>query len=150
VGRIAVSIEIDATPGEVWAVIEPIENHVQWMSDAIAIRFDDEQRRGVGTRFVCDTRIGPVRLQDHMEVTEWVPVERMGVRHTGIVTGTGAFALTPIDLDRRTRFEWSEDLHFPWWLGGTVGEYLGGNLAMRQIWQRNLRALKRLVEANRS
>ncbi len=50
-GRIAVSVEIDATPAAVWAVVEPIERHVDWMADAETIRFCGEQTRGVGTRF---------------------------------------------------------------------------------------------------
>ena len=71
----------------------------------------------------------------------------MGVRHTGVVTGSGRFTLVPIDLGRRTRFTWDEDLSFPWWLGGRVGERLGGRLVMRTIWRRNLRELERLVSA---
>ena len=50
----------------------------------------------------------------------------MGVRHTGMVTGTGRFTLTPIDLGRRTRFSWDEALRFPWWLGGPLGALVGG------------------------
>ena len=67
-------------------------------ADATAIRFETDQTRGIGTRFVCDTKVGPITLQDHMEITEWEPQRRMGVRHTGVVTGTGSFELTPIDL----------------------------------------------------
>src|SRR4051794_29724475 len=144
--RIAVSIEIDAPVERVWAEVEPIERHVDWMVDAVAIRFRTEQTRGVGTRFVCDTKVGPIKLDDEMEVVDWVPGSRIGVRHNGVVTGTGAFVLTSIDLDRRTRFAWTEELRFPWWLGGVVGERVGGNVAMKAIWRRNLRALKRLVE----
>ena len=44
----------------------------------------------------CDTVVGPVRLTDHMAITEWVPGEAMGVRHTGLVTGEGRFTLTPV------------------------------------------------------
>ena len=29
-GRIVVSTEIDATPGQVWHVVEPVERHVDW------------------------------------------------------------------------------------------------------------------------
>lgn len=148
-GRISVSIELDASPADVWRVVEPIERHVDWMADAEAIRFEGEQRRGVGTRFVCDTKVGPVRLQDRMEITEWEPERRMGVRHAGIVTGTGVFELTPIDLDRRTRFTWTEELRFPWFLGGRLGELVGGQAVMRVIWRRNLRALARLVADSR-
>jgi len=146
-GRIRVSTEIDAAPDRVWAVLEPIERHVDWMADADAIHFETDQMRGTGTRFVCDTRIGPLRLRDHMEITEWEPGRRMGVRHDGIVTGTGAFQLTPLDLDRRTRFTWTEELHFPWYFGGRVGELLGGRWLLILIWNRNLRRLARLVES---
>jgi uncharacterized protein YndB with AHSA1/START domain len=148
VGRISVSEEFDAPAARVWHVIEPIERHVDWMVDAASIRFEGGQRRGRGTRFVCVTKIGPITLHDRMEITDWVPEQRIGVQHSGVVTGTGEFELTPIDLDRRTRFTWTEELHFPWYLGGRLGERLGGQWLLRKIWRRNLRALARLVEAS--
>ena len=144
--RITVSVDIDATPQRVWAVVEPVERHVDWMHDAVAIRFDGEQTRGVGTRFWCDTKVGPIKLVDTMEITAWEPEHSMGVRHIGMVTGSGQFTLTPIDLDRRTRFTWSEELIFPWWLGGPVGAFVGGKVVLAAIWKRNLRDLRRLVE----
>jgi hypothetical protein len=143
---IVVSIEIDAAATRVWEVVEPVERHVDWMHDAVAIRFSGEQTRGVGTEFLCDTKVGPLRLVDRMEITEWVPTEVMGVRHSGLVTGNGRFTITPIDLGRRTRFTWQEDLTFPWWMGGPIGAFVGGKLVLRAIWKRNLRGLKRLVE----
>ena len=146
-GRIRVAIELDATTDEVWRIVEPVERHVDWMADAVAIHFETARTRGVGTRFLCDTKVGPITLQDRMEITEWEPGRRMGVRHTGIVTGTGAFELEPIDLGRRTRFTWTEELRFPWYLGGRLGEVVGGQFVMKQIWKRNLRALERIVDA---
>lgn len=144
--RIEVSIELDAAVSRVWEVVEPIERHVDWMADAVAIRFETDQTRGVGTRFLCETKVGPIRLTDHMEITEWRPEQAMGVRHTGVVTGSGVFTLEPIDLDRRTRFTWTEDLRFPWYLGGRIGELVGGKLVMKAIWRRNLQSLRTLVE----
>ena len=146
-GAIRVAIELDASPDRVWSVVEPIERHVDWMADAVAIRFEGEQTRGVGTRFLCDTKVGPITLTDHMEITRWDPPQAMGVRHTGVVTGSGVFTLEPIDLGRRTRFTWTEELRFPWFLGGRLGELVGGQLVMKAIWRRNLRALRRLVAA---
>jgi hypothetical protein len=143
---IVVSTEIDATPARVWEVVEPVERHVDWMHDAVAIRFTSEQTRGTGTEFLCDTKVGPIKLVDRMEITEWVPEQVMGVRHTGLVTGVGRFTIEPIDLGRRTRFTWAEDLTFPWWMGGPIGAFIGGKVALRPIWKRNLRNLKRLVE----
>jgi hypothetical protein len=149
--RIRVGVEIDAAPQQVWQVVEPVERHVDWMHDAVAITFTTEQTRGVGTTFVCDTKVGPITLADRMELTEWVPGEAMGVRHTGVVRGEGRFTLTPIDPlpghdRRRTRFTWEESLRFPWWMGGPLGAFVGGKVVLAAIWRRNLRGLKRLVE----
>jgi Polyketide cyclase / dehydrase and lipid transport len=146
VSRLSVAIDISATPAQVWQVVEPIEHHVEWMHDAVAIRFQSDQHRGMGTAFLCDTKVGPFKLIDRMEITEWSPGSAMGVRHIGLVTGNGRFTLTPIDLGRRTRFGWDESLTFPWWLGGPLGALVGGRLVLRSIWKRNLRELKRIVE----
>ena len=144
--HIEVSIQLNATPEHVWSIVEPVENHVDWMADAVAIRFLNEQTRGVGTEFFCDTKVGPIKLVDKMEITEWIPERVMGVRHVGIVTGTGKFTLDPIDNGTRTKFTWAEELIFPWWLGGAIGSFVGGKLVMRGIWKRNLKKLKQLVE----
>ncbi|MFZ9629824.1 MAG: SRPBCC family protein [Ilumatobacteraceae bacterium] len=145
-GRIVVGTEIDASPAQVWHVVEPVERHVDWMHDAVAIRFTGEQTRGVGTQFLCDTKVGPITLVDRMEITEWEPAAVMGVRHTGIVTGSGRFTLEALDDGRRTRFTWDETLVFPWWMGGPLGALVGGRLVLRAIWVRNLRLLRSLVE----
>jgi len=144
---IRVEIEIDATPEHVWQVVEPVERHVDWMHDAVAIRFTSEQTRGVGTAFLCDTKVGPFKLVDQMEITEWEPGRAMGVRHVGMVTGVGRFTLESIDLGRRTRFVWEERLTFPWWMGGPLGALIGGRVVLAAIWRRNLRNLRRIAES---
>jgi carbon monoxide dehydrogenase subunit G len=145
-GHIRVAVEIDAPPADVWSAIEPIQRHVEWMADAVAIRFTGASTHGVETAFECDTKVGPITLTDVMTITEWEPPRSMGVRHSGVVSGTGIFGLEPIDLGRRTRFIWTEDLDFPWFLGGRVGAIVGGRAVMRRIWARNLSALKTLLE----
>ncbi|CAN5525454.1 hypothetical protein BH20ACT2_BH20ACT2_16180 [soil metagenome] len=147
-GRIRVSTVIDASPTQVWSVVERVEAHVDWMADATAIRIISGKRRGVGTRFECDTRVGPFTLTDEMEITEWRDRRVMGVRHSGVVTGTGRFTLRRV-RGGRTRFRWDERLVFPWWMGGPVGGVVGGQV-LRLIWKRNLRTLKTLVERSRS
>jgi len=147
-GRIRVSVVINAAPAEVWEEVRHIRRHVEWMADAVAIEFTTPHHDGIGTRFDCKTKVGPIRLTDRMEITEWQDGKVMGVRHTGLVTGTGAFTLARIRRDR-TRFTWEERLTFPWWLGGPVGGFFGG-FVMRRIWKRNLTVLKVLVESPRS
>jgi uncharacterized protein YndB with AHSA1/START domain len=146
--RLQVGVLIDAPPERVWAAIEDVGSHVRWMDDAVAIRFTTEHTSGVGAAYVCDTRIGPFSLGDRMEITEWAPGQAMGVRHVGVVTGSGRFTLEPAGSGpgRRTRFAWDETLRFPWWLGGALGA-AAARPVLRRIWARNLRHLKRLVEA---
>jgi hypothetical protein len=145
VGRIRVSTLIAASPGRVWDDVKDIASHVSWMEDAVAIRFTSSRRSGVGTAFDCDTRVGPLRLTDRMEVTEWRPRRSMGIRHVGLVTGTGRFTLRRRPRGR-TRFTWEERLVFPWWMGGPVGGLVGGQV-LRLVWKRNLRNLKRRLES---
>ena len=143
--RISVSVQIDAPVDRVWQVVEPIERHVDWMADAVAIRFTGQQTRGAGTEFECDTKVGPFTLVDKMTVTSWEPMREMGVRHSGIVTGSGVFTLAPAPQGG-TEFTWTESLVFPWWMGGPVGAFVGGKVVMRLIWVRNLKKLKKIAE----
>ena len=142
---VVVSTVIDRTPAEVWADVREIASHVDWMQDAAEIRFLTEHREGQGTRFECDTKVGPFSLTDVMEITAWEDERRMGVRHVGLVEGTGEFTLTAVGSDR-TEFRWEEDLKFPWFLGGPVGAFFARPV-LRWVWKGNLKRLKARIEA---
>jgi hypothetical protein len=143
--KVRVSDVIPSERHRVWAELARIEDHVTWMMDATSIRFLTASRSGVGTRFECDTRIGPLRLTDVMEITEWVDARAIGVRHTGAVSGSGRFALTDVP-DRATRIEWEEQLRFPWWLGATTGAWLARPV-FTALWRGNLRRLRHRIAA---
>jgi uncharacterized protein YndB with AHSA1/START domain len=136
-------IDISRPPAVVWKAIERIETHVDWMADAESITFRTGQHQGVGTEFVCHTRVGPLRANDLMTVTEWEPDAVMGIEHRGVVTGTGRFTLTAVATG--TRFCWTEVLHFPWYVGGPLGE-LAARPLFGRIWRKNLDRLRALVE----
>jgi uncharacterized protein YndB with AHSA1/START domain len=138
---IRVSTTIDAAPAVVWEDVRDLGSHVEWMADAEAIRFTSPERSGVGTTFDCDTKVGPFHLVDKMAVTEWVEGEAIGVRHEGLVTGTGRFTLTP--EGGGTRFTWEESLVIPWWLGGPAAAPV-----LRLVWMRNLRKLRARFSAS--
>jgi carbon monoxide dehydrogenase subunit G len=123
----------------VWEYLRSIERHVDWMEDAVAIRFCAAQTEGVGTAFETDTKVGPIRLVDKMVVTDWDPGRAMGIRHTGVVTGTGRFTLAAEGTG--TRFTWEEELAFPWWMGRSLGGRAGAPV-LRRIWRRNLENLR--------
>ena len=167
--KIHVGVHIAASPADVWYAIQDVESHTEWMRDAVAIRFLGHQRQGAGTRFVCDTKIGPFSLSDVMEITEWSPGQRMGVRHSGLVAGEGAFTLVKVECGEdeggdsedgretaessdgkdastaHTYFQWEEKLRFPWRLGGPVTA-LAAWPVLRSMWKGNLLRLKARIE----
>jgi len=142
--RIRVRRTIDAPPGAVWEELRHIDRHVDWMADAAAIDFTSAARQGEGVTFTCLTRIGPFRLRDRMTTTAWIDGWEMGVRHDGIVAGSGRFTLRPRRRGR-TRLTWDEQLRFPLWMGGRVGA-LVARPVLRAIWRGNLRRLAAIVE----
>ena len=101
----------------------------------------------LGTTFDCGTKVGPFRMTDQMEITEWKPGRAMGVRHVGLVTGVGRFTLRRTRRGQ-TRFTWKERLRFPLWMGGPVGAFLSAPV-FHAIWKRNLRRLHAII-ADRS
>jgi carbon monoxide dehydrogenase subunit G len=122
----------------VWDALADIAAHVEWMADARSIRFTSATTEGVGTTFECVTKVGPIRLVDRMEVTEWVPEQALAVRHTGIVTGEGRFTVMPVGAG--SELAWRESLRLPWWLPSWPA-----SIVLRQIWRWNLRAFERTL-----
>ena len=139
------STHIAAQPDVVWQHLADIRSHTEWMADAESIEFTSPTTEGLGTTFDCRTAIGPVRVLDRMEVTEWEEGRALGVRHVGVVTGSGRFALEP-DEDG-TRLTWEEELSFPVWLGGRVAGIIPAQV-LRAVWIANLRRLRRRVEGS--
>jgi len=142
---VAVEVVINAPVDFVWADVEDISTHVSWMLDAAEIRFLSEQQQGLGTRFECDTVVGPFKLTDVMEITEWAPTRSMGVHHQGLVGGSGVFTMRP--SGSTTVFSWVEELIFPWYFAGPVGAWFARPV-LKTIWKGNLRRLKSRIEAS--
>jgi carbon monoxide dehydrogenase subunit G len=136
---IVVSTEIPAPRERVWADIARLDSHSQWMADAYAIEFRTEQTEGPGTVIDVETRVGPLRTHDLIEVVAWDPPARIGVRHTGLFTGSGEFLLERAGSNA-TRFTWREDIRFPWYFAGPIGAWAAAPV-LRAIWKRNLRRL---------
>lgn len=140
---IAVSVVVPAAPAVVWEDLRHIERHAEWMSEAESIRFLTDSTTGAGTRFECVTVLGPLRLTDRMEVTEWLEGEAMEIRHTGVVTGVGRFRLAACEGPNgavHTCFDWTETLRFPWWMGGPFAA-AAARPVLGAVWRRNVRTL---------
>ena len=142
--RIQISQVIDRAPSEVWNEMRHIERHVNWMHDAVEIRFTSDSRGGIGTSFICLTKVGPFKTQDVMTITDWRENEVMGVTHAGLIKGSGKFTIVPNHLG--SLITWEERLEFPWWALGSIGSILSKPI-LTQIWKRNLRTLRWVIES---
>lgn len=139
---IRVSIEIPRPIDEVWRELSDLRRHSEWMADAERIEFVGDQTAGPGTTMKVATRVGPLRTMDVIVVNEWVEPTTIAVSHEGLVSGTGAFHLEPVD--GRTRFTWSERLSFPWYLGGSITAVFAKPV-LRRIWRSNLERFARSI-----
>ena len=142
--RIETSIIIDKPIDIVWQEVKVMENHVNWMEDAIKIDILSENNSGINTKMNVLTKVGPIKLIDTITVIEWKEKESIGDIHQGIVTGIGIFYLNEIN-DTQTEFKWEETLKFPIYLGGFIGEFFG-SFVLKYIWKKNLKNLKELIE----
>lgn len=137
--RIKVSREVDASAEIVWDALADLGSHADWMKDAESIVFKSEQTRGPGTVMEVETRVGPLRTLDVLEVTGWDEGTAIDVVHRGLVTGTGTLSVK--SQDEGSRVDWDERLTFPWWLGGPLTAFLAKPV-LGAIWRGNLRRLE--------
>lgn len=139
-----VQTSIAAPIETVWEHLSDLGEHPRWMADAESLEFATDQRQGVGTRLRVMTRVGPLRVADDITISGWIENRLIAVDHHGSVSGTGRFELTGDGAG--TTLAWTENLQFPWWMGGTIG-HLAASPILRRIWTGNLGRFKESVEA---
>lgn len=130
----------------VWSYLSHIDDHVDWMSDAESITFTSSLTSGIGTKFVCLTRVGPIRLRDRMEITNWIEGSGITIRHSGIVSGSGTLSLDEID-EKHTLLTWREDLSFPAIFIAPIGPFVAKEVLGR-IWKSNLKRFNERVKTD--
>jgi len=137
-GDIRLSRHINLGQDRVWKTISDLADHPNWMKDALNLEFTTEQTSGVGTRMEVETKVGPFRTIDVLEVVGWKEGHHIVVEHRGVITGRGRLAAL-VD-NGGTLVTWTESLRFPWWLGGPVGVWATRPI-LRLIWNGNLKRL---------
>ena len=133
--KIRLEIEIAAPYDAVWRELSDLSSYAEWMTDAETVNFTSDQTGGVGTEMRVLTKVGPLRTNDLMTVVEWEEGRLITVRHRGRVAGEGRFEIT--GGGDSSVLVWTEDLRFPWWLGGPVGAALASPV-LKLIWRKNL------------
>ena len=141
---IAIEVVIDAPVAFVWSQVHDIANYVDWIQDTEEIRFLTDRHSGVGTRFECKTFVGPFRMANVIEITNWKHTQAIEVHHQGIVSGTGEFRLRASGSN--TILSWVEQLTFPWYFAGPLGA-MAARPILKSLWKGNLRRLKTRIES---
>jgi len=141
---IKVSRHINQSQVKVWNTLSDLAHHPSWMKDAVNLEFTTDQTSGVGTLMEVETKIGPFATVDMLEVTDWVDGHHIVVQHRGVVTGTGRLAA--LGDDDGTLVTWTETLHFPWWLGGSVSSWAAKPVLIA-TWRGNLRRLESFLSS---
>ncbi|GGI08867.1 SRPBCC family protein [Egicoccus halophilus] len=146
--RLEVVQDVAAPRARVWDVLTTWERQPDWMLDAKAVEVLTPAREGVGVTLRCPTNLLGVTVQDVMRVTGWEAPGYLEVTHLGsIITGTGAFVLTPLGEDV-TRVTWWEQIDPPL---GRLGEWGASTLVLpvlRRIFGRSLARLAALAESD--
>jgi len=120
--RIDVQLDLSHDIDHVWDRLTDWPTHAAWIPNTVVTV--TKGTNGIGTEFVGITRIGPLRLDDPMTVSE-LQTPRAGrasctITKTGsVLGGTAGFVLTAVD-DSTTRLDWFEDIHLKprglfWW-----------------------------------
>lgn len=138
------TVAITAPLEHCWTHLADLGSHVDWMADAESIRFTSSPTRGPGTTFECVTKVGPLTTVDKMKVVEWVEGSCVAVQHTGLIVGMGRFELVGLGPDA-CKISWTEDLRFPWYLGGVLTAF-AAKPVLKRIWMGNLRRFRAICE----
>jgi carbon monoxide dehydrogenase subunit G len=120
--RIDIRMDLPHGIDHVWGRLTDWPTHAAWIPNtAVTIT---KQTNGRGTEFVGITRIGQLRLDDPMTVTDFQTPQAGRASCTIIKTGsvlggTAGFVLTAMD-NSTTRLDWFEDIHLKprglfWW-----------------------------------
>jgi hypothetical protein len=109
VTTVSVSVDIDATAAETWAVVTDWERQGEWMP-MTSVVLAPGSGRGLGARLTARSGVGPAAVYDPMVVDVWEPPSYCEVVHEGrVVTGRGIFRVEPLGRER-SRFTWQEIL----------------------------------------
>lgn len=144
--RIDIRLDLPHPIDHVWDRLTDWASHSAWIPNTVVTV--TTATAGAGTEFVGITRIGPLRLDDPMTVSEFEPpvngTASCVVTKSGrVLGGTAGFTMTTIG-DGSTRLDWFEDVYVKpvrlfWWTAPFV--LVVGTVAFRSA----LRAFARIL-----
>ena len=142
--RIEQSIEINATPREIWPIIR-WDKVPEWMDIIKKVEYTSEQKETVGATAHWIGEAGGVKSEWDTETTEWEENQRGAWRSIkGTFTGIGSMTLSPSETGTKAIFMMDYDL--PYYILGKIIDKLRVCKALEKGTARALKKLKTLVE----
>jgi hypothetical protein len=134
---------VDAPIDATWSVLADIPLQTEWMQEMKQVTVTTPGPVGVGTRGTAIVRVFGIPVADPVEVVEFQPPVRYGIRHHGLFSGSGLITLEPGADGTTTIVRWEEILRPV--LLPELGSLIAG-LVLQPIFQADLLRFARLVE----
>jgi len=146
--RVAVQIDVAASPEEVWAFITDAERCLHFLHGVTRFECVSETQSGMGTRYRMLMRVGSAEIGSLVEIVEWD--EGRELAWTSV---TGLDQRARWRLRTRTSGRTSVEFRLSYGVAGAgVGGWIAERVAAPQVranFQRSLVQLKRQVEHER-
>jgi carbon monoxide dehydrogenase subunit G len=123
---VSASVEVDAPPERVWAVVADPRQLPRWERHIVSIEDVSPEGLSKGATYTVVMRFVAVRARVHAEVLEWSPPGYACVRLTGLLDATVRTTITPIGR-RRSRLEHDVEYTFR---GGALGDLAARSLQL--------------------
>jgi uncharacterized protein YndB with AHSA1/START domain len=141
------SIEIEATPEEVWPFLTDPERILEWYSPLQRLEYTTEQQGGVGATFYFEHASPMGTLKLNCVVTEWVENEVFAFEMTsGNLIKGYAERRTVEAIPLGSRFTFTEEVDLPFGAIGRLIQPLAERSSGTTV-ERILAKLKSIVEA---
>lgn len=144
---VAVEVEIDATPEQVWAVVSDPRNLPHWDKHIVEVADVPAGGLAEGTTYTTVMRFMAVRARIAAEVLEWHPPHVSSIRLSGVVEATVTTTVEALG-DHRSRLRHEVDYRFR---GGPLGKVAARSIALvggaQFALRRGALAQKREIEA---
>jgi uncharacterized protein YndB with AHSA1/START domain len=148
VTTVAVEVEIDATPEQVWTVVSDPRNLPHWDKHIVDVVGVPAGGLAQGIRYTTVMKFMAVRARVAAEVLRWDPPHASSIRLTGVVDATVTTTVGSIG-DHRSRLRHEVDYRFR---GGPLGKVAARSMALvggaQYALRRGALAQKREIEAS--
>jgi uncharacterized membrane protein len=143
--RVAESIEVNAPPEVVWALVSDPSRYLHFMSGVTRWSVDGEQRTGIGARYRMLMRVGSAEVGGLIEVVEFIECRDMAWNSVTGIDQRGRWRVR-----RRAGGRSHVEFRLQYGVAGSgifgwVAEQLGAPIVRTNL-ARTLRQLKRQVE----